>query len=85
MGVINEVMEEEEEIILGNKTKDNLDIKKINNISRIKTYSYIDPLSNKYVLNESNRIKNQAGFLTIIKGLKKTFWFCCKKKNFSCK
>ena len=80
MGVINEVMEEEEEIILGNKTKDNLDIKKINNISRIKTYSYIDPLSNKYVLNESNRIKNQAGFLTIIKGLKKTFWFCCKKK-----
>ena len=82
MGAINFDMEEEEEISLGNEKKsidDNADLKKINNLSRKNSNLNIDPLSNQYVLNELNRLKNSIGFLTKIGGLKKTFCFCCKK------
>ena len=80
MGIVN--FEEEEEIILGDNTKSinsNLDLKQISNLSRNNSNINIDPLSNQYALNELNRLKNSVGFLTKIEGLKKTFWFCCKK------
>ena len=71
MGIINFDMEEEEEILLENEKKSINDNLKINTLSKKNSVLDINPLSNQYVLNELNRLKNPIGFLTKIKGLKK--------------
>ena len=72
-------------LIINNNEEENINLdlesnNKENNVSSQKSKLYIEPLINEYVINESNRIKDQIGFLTKIEALKKIFWFFCKKQ-----
>jgi len=78
MGIINEV---EEEVNLKLDGDNNI-INTNNKIDVMKRTSklYSDPMINQYVMNEVDKIRNSGGHLIKIEGVRKTFWYCCKKK-----
>jgi ABC-type multidrug transport system ATPase subunit len=73
MGIVRD--NEEEEINLNDNN-----INSINGVVSSKSSNSINETSfNKFVNNEIENINNGGGFLTKIKGVKKVFWYCCKK------
>ena len=77
-------------LIINNNEEENINLdlesnNKENNVSSQKSKLYIEPLINEYVINESNRIKDQIGFLTKIEALKKNFLVFLQKTNCSSK
>ena len=53
---------------------------KINDNRRKSSRLFTDPMANQYVLNEVDKINNSGELLLKIEGVRKTFWYCCKKK-----
>ena len=76
MGSINE---DEEEVNIKLDDDNNI-INANNNIMKRTSRLYSDPMINQYVLNEVDKIRNSGGHLIKIEGVKKSFWYCCKKK-----
>ena len=76
--------DEDEEIVLTDEDNFQKEIKVNkglnNDLKKRNSNSLNDPSLNQYVMNEMDRIRGELGFLTRIQGIKKTFWFCCKKK-----
>ena len=69
---------EEEEIKLNDNNINSINHTDSNKSEKSRN-SVNEPLLNKFVNNEIENIRNGGGFLTKIEGVKKIFWYCCKK------